>query len=79
MFSTQPLSGVPNRKGFSLIDVLTVGLMLIVLAAISMPLFHSAARSAPKQVTGPAAARTAPIKTASADGFTTASACLTTA
>jgi hypothetical protein len=54
MFSIRPLSASPNRKGFSRTDMLTVGLMTMVLAGISLPLFHSATKSAPKQGIGPA-------------------------
>jgi hypothetical protein len=52
MFSIRPLSASPNLKGFSRTDMLTVGLMMMVLTGISLPLFHSATKSAPKQGTG---------------------------
>ena len=45
---TIPVSG--SRQGFSLTDLLTIGLMLMILMAISLPLFHSAGNGVEKQI-----------------------------
>ena len=54
-----PIQTIPvpgSRQGFSLTDLLTIGLMLMILMAVSLPLFHSAGNSAGKRISNPTAA-----------------------
>ena len=64
------ISSLPNsrtRKGFTLIDLLTVALMLMILMALSLPLFHSAVKGAKPPAGRPAVAvPAASLQTASA-------------
>ncbi len=53
MSPIRSLSASQSRAGFSRIDLLTVGLMLLIILAISLPCFYSAGKGVQKQVSRP--------------------------
>ena len=53
MSPIRSLSVSQSRAGFSRIDLLTVGLMLLIILAISLPRFYSAEKDIQKQASRP--------------------------